>query len=176
MPELYNELAFNMKLLPLPAFSLLISPSDSSQLPREVYVSLATSILNLFLPPSAPRPETVSERSSDGISQDIIERCYLPFAAHTHSTDDNAKVSILVESLFRMLLRFPRVYHTPSLDEAVETGILARENKCKNDKKRKGHNARKTEEGEDRAWLDASGKRLRSLVAWTEQHIYSDES
>lgn len=174
--ELYEELVSNMRQLPLPAFSLLISPSDSSHLRHDVFVSLATSILNRLIPLSAPRPQAVSGGNDDGVSQVILERCYLQFPANTSSTDDNAKVSILVESLFRKLLRFSRVEYSTSLDAAVETGILARENKCKIDKRRRGHGARKTEENDDREWLNASGERLRSMVAWNKQHTYFDES
>jgi hypothetical protein len=128
-----------------------------------------------FLPNSAPRPQAVSGRSSDDLSQEILEKCFLPFAANTSSTDDNAKVSILVERMLRLSLKNFRVYHTPDLDTAIETGILARENKCKNDKRRRDNSARKKEEENDRMWLIASGERLRSMLAWVEQNNYSDE-
>lgn len=165
-----------MKLLPLPAFSLLFSPSRSSQIPPEVFVSLSQFALARFLPNNAPLPRTVSEQASDDLSQEIIEECFLPFPANTSSTDDNVKVSILVESMFRLLLNAgARVYHTPCLDAAIEKGILARENKCKNDKRRRENSARNKEEESDRIWLTASGNRLRSMVAWVEQKSYSDD-
>lgn len=117
----------------------------------------------------------MSEQNSDDISQDILEKCFLPFAANTSSTDDNAKVSILVESMFRLVLTtVARVYHSPCLDAAIERGILARENKAKNDKRRRENSARKKEE-DDMMWLTASGKRLRSMVAWVEQNNNSDK-
>jgi hypothetical protein len=118
----------------------------------------------------------VSKQNSDDLTPDIVEKCFLPFPANTSSTDDNAKVSILVESMFRLLLKEgTRVNHTPWLDAAVEKGILARENKCKNDKRRRENSARKKEDDNDWMWLTASGKRLRSMVAWVEQKNHSDE-
>jgi hypothetical protein len=162
-----------MKLLPLPAFSLLISPSASSQVPTEVFVSLSQSLIRRLLPNSAPRPQTVSQRNGDDLSQEILEKCFLPFAANTSSTEDNAKVSILVESMFRLLLKSSlRVCLSPCLYAAIEKGILARENKIKNEKRRRDNGRRKKEEENDRMWLTASGKRLGSMLAWVEQNDY----
>lgn len=116
----------------------------------------------------------MSKQNSDDISQEILEKCFLPFAANTSSTVDNAKVSILVENMFRLVLTVATVYHTPCLDAAIERGILARENKAKNDKRRRENSARNKEE-DDRMWLAASGKRLRSMMAWVEQKNNSDK-
>jgi hypothetical protein len=172
---LYDVYCDNMKLLPLPAFTLLFSPSNSSQIPSFVFVSLSQFLLARLLPSSAPRPGTVSKQNSDDISQDILEKCFLPFAANTSSTDDNAKVSILVEGMFRLFMKIAKAYHTPCLDVAIEKGILAREGKAKNDRRRRENRVRKKEEEDDRMWLTASGKRLRSMLAWVELHKYSDE-
>lgn len=62
-----------------------------------------------------------------------------------------------------------RCYHTPTLDAAIETGVLAREAKIKSDKRRRVKSASKEEE-QDRVWLVASGKRLRSLLTWVEEN------
>jgi hypothetical protein len=110
------------------------------------------------------------ERENDDLSQEVLERCFLPFAANTSSISDNAKVSILVEIQFRQFLKSCRCYHTPSLDGAIERGILARENKIKGDKRRKDNSIRTKEEENDREWLTASGERLRSLLLWVEQN------
>jgi hypothetical protein len=155
-----------MKLLPLPAFSLMIAPS---KLPSNVFVSLSQIIILRLIPNHAPRPWTLRQRDKDDLSQEILEKCFLPFSANTSSTDDNAKLSILVESILRLLFKVTKFHHTKSLDAAIETGILARENKCQNDK-------RKKEEADGRMWLIASGNRLRSMLAWVkEQNNYSDE-
>ena len=160
-----------MKLLPLPAFSLLISPSASSQLPVEVFVSLSQFLMLRLLPNNAPRPHTVTQRNGDDLSQDILEKCFLPFPANTSSIDDNAKVSILVESMLRLLMKLDKVYHYSGLNSAVEDGILARENKIKNGRGRRDNNsARRKEEENDRMWLTASGERLQSMLAWIKQN------
>jgi hypothetical protein len=173
--DLYNVYCDNMKLLPLAAFSLMFSPSTSSQIPTVVYVSLSQFFLARLLPTSAPRPGSVSHRDGDELSQEIIEKCFLPFTANTSATDDNAMVSILVEGMLRLVIRSARVYHTPDLDFAIETGILDREKKIKNDRRKRDTSARRKEEDEDRMWLIASGKRLRSMLAWVEKQVYSDE-
>jgi hypothetical protein len=158
-----------MITLPVPAFSLLISPSTSSQIPVVVFVSLTQVLLSCLLPSSAPRPRSVSSLDDDTIDQEILERCFLPFTASTSSTDDNAKVSILIENLFRLFLRSCRVEYTPNLVAAIETGITARETKAKNDKRRRENSEVKKEQERDRVWLEASGKRLVSLLAWVKK-------
>jgi hypothetical protein len=162
--------------VPLPAFSLLLSPSLSSPLPAVAFVSLTQLLLLRLLPNTVPRPHTLSDRTGDELSQYILERCFLPFAASTSSTEDNAKVSILVENILRLFIRTESCYHTPTLDAAVEKGILAREAKSKGDKRRRDKKALKKEEENDRVCLEASGKRLRSLLAWVEQKgFYGDD-
>jgi hypothetical protein len=164
-----------MRPLPLPAFSLLISPSNSSHYPIEVFVSLSQSLLHRLLPNTTPSPDSIMHRENDELSQEILEKCFLPFSASTSSTEDNAKVSLLAESLFREFLKSCRVYHTPSLDAAIEKGILAREIKIKGDKRRRDADARSKDEENSRMWLKASGERLRSLLSWVEERNYSDE-
>lgn len=151
--------------LPLPAFSLLLSPSSSSQLPVVVFVSLTQVLLLRFLPLSAPRPESVVARENDELSLEILEKCFLPFPANTTSIADNAKVSILVEMQLRQFLNY-----SPTLEGAIERGVLARENKIRGDKRRKDNSARTKEEENDREWLKASGERLRLLLSWVRQN------
>lgn len=131
-------------------------------------MSLTQLILSRMLSSSAPKPSTVSKKDNDELTQAILEQCYLPFSAHTSSASDNAKVSILAESLLRLLLREGLLCRTPSLEAVIEEGILARENKSKNDKRKKDRGKRK-EEASDLDYLTASGQRLRSLVSWIEQ-------
>lgn len=80
-------------------------------------------------------------------------------------------MSILVESLFRRLLKHIPVVNTPSLVSAIETGIQAREAKAKGDRRMKNGVRGKDADGsdDDMVWLKASAQRLRSLVAWVEQ-------
>ena len=173
--DLYEAIYTCFRPLPLQAFSLLISPSNSSHYPTVVFVSLSQLFLCRLLPTTTPSPQSITRRENDDISQDILEKCFLPFSATTSSTEDNAKVSLLVESLFRLFLKSCRVYHTPSLDAAIETGILARETKSRGGKKRREAGARSNDEENSRMWLKASGERLRSLLSWVEERNYSDE-
>jgi hypothetical protein len=173
--ELYETYCANIKMLPLPAFSLLVSPSNASHFPVVVFVSLTQVLLLRLLPNTTPRPQTISNRDTDDITQEILEKCYLPFTATTSSIADNAKVSILVENLFRVFLKSCQVYHTPNLDAAIERGILARENKTKSGKRRRENSTLKKEEESDRVWLEASGERLRSLLEWVRLRSLDDD-
>lgn len=88
----------------------------------------------------------------------------------TSSTEDNAKYSILVESLFRVFLLECNPSHTPQLEEAVWNGIQARENNCLGGRRRRGGDGRdsaaKREEEVAKLFLQASSRRLTSLINW----------
>ena len=159
-----------LKVLPVPAFSLLLSPSSSSQLPVFVVVSLTQFLLLRFLPGNVPLPDSIVDREQDELSQEVLEKCFLPFPANTSSVADNAKVSMLVEMQFRQFLKSCQCYHTAGLASAIKRGILARENKSKGDRRRKDCGMRTKDEENDREWLSASGERLRSLLLWAEQN------
>ena len=119
-------------------------------------------------------PDFVVDRENDDLSQEVLEKCFFPFAASTSSAADNAKVSILVEVQFRQFLQSCKCDHTATLDAAVEKGILARQNKSRGDKRRKDGAGRAMEEESDREWLRASGERLRSLLLWVQQNDDGD--
>jgi hypothetical protein len=90
-----------------------------------------------------------------------LERCFLPFAANTSSVEDNAKVSLLVETLFRLLATHGGIEYTPEIIAAIENGIKAREKKCTGTRKKKSAS---TKDGEDMIWLNASAERMRLLL------------
>lgn len=160
-----------MRPLPLPAFSLLLSPSKSSHLPVVALVSLTNLLLSRFLPHNAPQPESVSHSASDDLTQDVLEKCFLPFSANTSSVTDNAKVSILIESAFRLFTRSCLIDDRPSLHDAAEKGILARKSKSKSVKRRQETSSGKSEDEGDMAWLDQSTQRIRELVLWVDEGI-----
>jgi hypothetical protein len=126
-------------------------------------------VLLRLLPIIAPRPQDVSKDDNDSITQDTLEQCFLPFSAQTFSVSENAKVSILAEYLLRLLFKKGLVCHSPTLDAAVEQGIIARESKAKGDKRKRDTVTRKKADENDLAFLKASGQRLRSLLSWIEQ-------
>ena len=88
----------------------------------------------------------------------------------TSSVEDNAKYSILVESLFRVFLLECNSIHTPQLEKAVRDGIQARESNCLGGRRRRGgdggENAGKRDEEAARLFLQVSSRRLTSLVNW----------
>lgn len=155
--DLYDMYTTHARSLPLPAFSLLFSPSSLSALPSEVLVSLSRLVLSRLTPACRMPVE-----DADGITQGVLERYILPSVATTSSMADNARVSILVECLFRLFLKTCMPAHTPALDDAVEKGVRRREKKGRIDRRRKS-NVGEEEEGE---WLAASAGRLRRLVEW----------
>lgn len=164
--DVYEELFESIRRVPLPAFSLLVSSSNSSALPLVVFISLSQLILSRILSSESPHPHSVSGQTDDALSQLVLEKCFLPYTADTSSVADNARVSILVESLFRLLSTKGACEYTPALEEAVETGILAREHRISGDKRRKDSLLKKKAEEQDSIWLRTSAKRLRSQLNW----------
>ena len=164
--ELYEAIYICVKPLPVPAFSLFISPSSHSYVFIEAYVSICQLLLLRLLPNNAPRPHSVSSKATDELSQEVFEKCLLPFPANTSSVIDNVKVSLLVENLLRLFIKSCECEPTSRFAAAVEKGILARESKVKGDKKRR--DGGKADDG-DMVDLKASGMRLRLLLAWMKQ-------
>ncbi|TGO11873.1 hypothetical protein BTUL_0099g00050 [Botrytis tulipae] len=166
--DVYDLLAEFTVALPIASFSLLLNISHTSPFPSVVLVSLIQLLCSRYLPKSAVRPQDVEDFKNDTLTQRILEICYLPHCPMTSSIEDNAKYSILVENLFRLFLTDCEGLHTPDLDDAIERGISAREKKCKTDGRRKA-DAMKKEEEIAKFFLDASSRRLRSLVDWVEE-------
>ena len=133
---LYDLLLTHIRPLLLPTFSLLISPPSlrifSPHSPCAAS-TLTQYLLRSLISSAAPFPGV-----SDDLSQEVLERCYLPFPANTMSVTDNVKVSLCVESLLRILDREVGVVWGEGLVRAVEVGIEAREEKAKRDGRRKG--------------------------------------
>merc|ERR1712225_188885 len=92
-----------------------MSTANSSQMPSFVFVTLAQLLLIRLLPLSAPRPQTIEDRNDDGVTQLMLERCFLPFASSNSTVADNARVSILAENFFRSLVRAGGCEYTLSL-------------------------------------------------------------
>ena len=96
------------------------------------------------------------------MTQATLENCYLPYPANTGSISDNAKVSLCVETLMRLLQRHCGLYWSDSLSDAVEKGVNARQQKAKNVGKGRGR-GKADAEGE-RMWLGGSERRIKGLV------------
>ncbi|POS84623.1 hypothetical protein EPUL_002576, partial [Erysiphe pulchra] len=155
--------------LPIPIFTLFISSSKSSFISEMLYTSLCQTFLSRLLSKSAPSPRTSSVLKSIEIDDPqyllVFEKCYLPFAALTSSSHDNAQVSIVIENLLRLFLRKHNCYITHTFERATEKGIIAREEGIRQQRKRRGSNTVNGTTDEDNVWLKASSSRLRNLLA-----------
>lgn len=152
---LYDNFLEHIRSLPIPAFFLIISPTTLRALTPAAASSLTQYILRSLIAASAPLP------LNDNMSQDILERSYLPYPANTSSIVDNTKVSLCVETLLRLLDYHVGLAWTPGLQGAAEAGIKARTAKAKKKQTRRG----KDGDGNcDGTWLAASAERISSVV------------
>ncbi|UKZ54888.1 hypothetical protein TrVGV298_008702 [Trichoderma virens] len=92
----------------------------------------------------------------------MLEQCYVCYPANTVGLEDNAKLSLVVESAIQLLWRFEMVEHTESFAAAVNKGIEARAKKAQ--KKRTG--PRKVDAADSHALnvLNASAERIQTLL------------
>ena len=152
LPTLYDIYLEHIRPLPLPTFALILSPASLSIFPPAAVSSLTQFILRSIISSSAPLPVT------DELEQDILERAYLPWPANRGGVVDNAKVSLCVEGLVRLLEREVGLVWGRALEEAVEKGVRAREERAKGV-------GRKKEGGEEGwRWLRGSAGRIRGVV------------
>lgn len=154
--ELYTLLAEFIRHLPLPVFQLLVSPSVLTGMSEAAQTTICETLLFRLLEPSAPEPEEIY------VDQKKLVECFLPYAANTYNIIDNAKVSLLLESLMRLLHVDGKLRFSPFLKEATETGIIARASKSQSDTK-KSQAKRRTEEV-GWTWLIESGERMTYLL------------
>ena len=155
--DLYDLLLEHIRPLPLPTFFLVISPAGLRHFPVSAASSLTQYILLTILSTSAPQPP------SDHLNQEVLEQCYLPWAANSAGVVENAKVSLCVETLLRLLAREGALDGTGGLLEAAERGIEARKNKFDGRKGKVGRDS-SGGKGGDIAWLESSAERIRTVV------------
>ncbi|KAL8717994.1 MAG: hypothetical protein Q9225_004816 [Loekoesia sp. 1 TL-2023] len=156
LPTLYDLYLEHIRPLPLPQFFLLVSPSSMQYLHLSAASSLTQIILRSVIASSAPLPPT------DDMTQETLERCYLPYPANTSNISDNAKVSLCIETLLRLLQRHCGLDWSENFQESVEKGIEAREQKAKKAGKGKGKGKGGGED--ERMWLRGSAERIRGAV------------
>lgn len=152
---LYDNFLEHIRSLPVPAFFLIISPPTLRALAPAAASSLTQYILRSLIAASAPLP------LNDNMSQDVLERSYLPYAANTSSVVDNTKVSLCAETLLRLLDYHVGLAWTPGLQEAAEAGIKARTAKARKKQTRRGTDGDGNGDG---TWLAASAERIRSVL------------
>ncbi|UKZ80668.1 hypothetical protein TrVFT333_008431 [Trichoderma virens FT-333] len=160
---LARDFAAGIKVLPLDIFALLVSQRSNPLLP-ETHVTLLKEFFHLLLPSSYKDPRKVDEEGdiTGSLTMPMLEQCYVCYPANTIGLEDNAKLSLVVESAIQLLWRFEMVEHTESFAAAVNKGIEARAKKAQ--KKRTG--PRKVDAADSHALnvLNASAERIQTLL------------
>ncbi|KAF2203619.1 hypothetical protein GQ43DRAFT_478906 [Delitschia confertaspora ATCC 74209] len=133
-------------------FGLLLS---TSQLSPTAQIALNA---NLLLPLLSSRLTNFTVITP---SQADLEQYFLPAGAATHSYAANAKISLVLETMFRLMMQIKSLQATTSLREAVETGIQARNILYANARRKKGN---EHEEVQAKELMDLSNERLLGLL------------
>ncbi|GAB7351635.1 hypothetical protein MBLNU459_g2243t2 [Dothideomycetes sp. NU459] len=163
---------------------LFTSTEDLFDLFTEFLRPLPLSIFVQFVLPTTPylephaqarliqilfRPLISSEApvyNAYSMTQAEFEKHFLPFPASHYNYVDNARLSCMIESLLRMLLRHADLRITDSLVAKLEEGIEARESKAKSSaKKKKKIGEREAEERYAADVMKMSAARMRMLIA-----------
>ncbi|KAI1469488.1 uncharacterized protein F4812DRAFT_332080 [Daldinia caldariorum] len=177
LSELYQRFETTVKSLPLPIFTAFVN-NRTSVLKLESQISTLQGIILLLMPSSAISPAKVDRtwQDADGITTEIMERCFLPYPANTIAVEDNAKVSILLENLLQILWCEGDGKLSEGLRTAVEKGIAAREAKIKRKKTSvRGRMNMEDPDVEARLVLEMSGERLRALLELIEMEGNEDD-
>lgn len=157
--DLYEKFVEKIAQLPATAFSRFIASHDSP-LDVKPLVAIIRLLMPALLPGSIPDPRRVDPEADakEAVSGLILEKCYLPFAYRT--AENNAKLSVSIESLFRILWTSNCMRWTASLQEAAEKGVKARNDKSAPKKS----NRKEDSEGAAREILRSSGSRILALT------------
>ncbi|KAJ4388342.1 hypothetical protein N0V85_007655 [Neurospora sp. IMI 360204] len=175
--ELYDLFTSRLKSLPLPCFELFLSLDHVDHaLPHYIYVSLFRCVAQSFTPRNAPQPEDVDpEADADhAISQTMLKECFLPYPAKTVTVEDNAKFSLVLESMAWCLFQSGSVDDFDGLKWAVEKGIEEREKKIKKGNGRGGA-AMTAAEKMGRQVLERSAASLRAFVDAVEATSFAED-
>lgn len=130
--ELYESFTTHVRGLPLPMFRLFVE-SHSSALPGAVRVSFLRMVIEDLLPPRRPDPADADpdNGAGHGVTVLMMQKRFLPFAASKVTAEDNAKLSLALESLLWFMHAQIGVEYSDALRRAVETGIQAREDRIR---------------------------------------------
>ncbi|KAK1092917.1 hypothetical protein LTR48_003377 [Friedmanniomyces endolithicus] len=146
-----------LRPLPLAIFSHFVCPARPYLDPD----ALSSMLQMLFRPLLVGSGAPVYDENI--VTQEVFEECFAPFAAGGGGGVDNAKVSVMVESLLRLLWRNGGVVGRRSLREAVEKGVKVRREKVAWDgRRRTGFKA--LEEEEAGMVMEASAQRMMSVL------------
>ncbi|MCJ1435380.1 hypothetical protein MMC27_004752 [Xylographa pallens] len=163
--NLFDVYITHIRPLPLPTFSLFLSPPYLRFLQLGEQTDLVQYIASSFISTSAPR------MNFDDMDQQILEKCVLPWPANTTSIDDNAKLGACVETLLRLFNNVAGLKWTDKLQHCALMGIEAREGNATHRRKRKGEAGSGAGTEGDRAWLEASGKRILGVLQMAKDNL-----
>ena len=151
--DLYTEF---LKPLSLPVFQQFVLPTKR-WLSENSQASLIQMLLRPMLAAIAP------PYNENNLTQADFETHYAPYAANVTSVVENAKVSLLIECLLRLLWKAAQLTHTSRLQTLIEQGIAARKEKAGLDgRRRTGANAK--EGGIASLTLECSGERMLTIL------------
>lgn len=157
LSDLFNLYLTYIRPHALPTFTAIICPPSLYYFESDLAMIILQYMARSLIETAAPTPQAWQA------SQNLLEKYYLPWAANTTGVADNAKFGACIECILRLYDRTTGLQWSPALVKAAESGIQRREDKAKRAGKKKGEAG--TESGEtDRAWLRASGERIRMIV------------
>lgn len=113
-----------LRPLPLDTFMLFVSPPDPWLEPHS-HASLCQNLLRPTISSEAPTYH------ADTMTQIEFEKHFLPYPANYTNYVENVRVSLLVETLLRLLFRHSALIVNDSLKKKLDEGIKAREAKAK---------------------------------------------
>ncbi|KAK4443942.1 hypothetical protein QBC34DRAFT_442931 [Podospora aff. communis PSN243] len=161
--DLYHTFTERVCTAPLPMFRVFIdSLPFAYNIDSFIHVSLLRHFAEKLLTHKRPDPEDIEPDIKGGIPPMVVAKCFLPYAADRVMVEENAKVSLVLDSMAWYIYRNAEEI-TPEevkqLGSAVGKGIKAREDKIK--KRNAGLTAA---DREAREILDRSTRSLRVFV------------
>ncbi|CEO59997.1 hypothetical protein PMG11_04641 [Penicillium brasilianum] len=154
--DLYQLFVDQIRHQPLPIFQAFVNPLVLPELDDEAQTTLCEFLLFNMIQSGAPTS------LEDRLTVTKLEQCFLPYGTATASVADNAKFSLILESLVTLLACRGWIKQTPSLREAVDTGIEHRVQRAQSESRR--GQASRDKEALEGCWLQESGDRLRYLI------------
>lgn len=154
LEDLFDLFTESFRGLPLPAFTQFIA---TFRLPHETLNAL---LVNLLIPyiPSAPKKLNIFSTS-----QETLVNSFLPYSANVNSSVDNAKMSLVIETLLSSMMSEGRLKADEQLSNAVVEGNNNRKKKAIGDARRK-FKGRKEAEAEARRELEMSSERILAIL------------
>lgn len=154
--DLFDLFTEFLRPLPLPVFQQFLLPTKPYLGPNS-QASLSQMLLRPLLVATAP------PYNENALTQAEFEEHYAPYEANNLSAVENAKVSLLIESLLRLLWSSEALGVTHKLRQLVERGIAARKEKVElGGRKRTGTRAKIDEEAI--MTLECSAQRMKMIL------------